>query len=144
MTWDDVRATIAWPTSFPFTSFRIFASAGAWLVLMILASPSHAEQISIKCEWGLLTISFDEEKGRVIVQAQDGPPHKGVIDLDTKDEIRFHYLPDQPNNAVGIWNRRSGVFAFRKSTDLQAANWTDCSRTEWQTIMSDYDSIWPQ
>jgi hypothetical protein len=119
---------------------------GLVILLMLLSASAHAERFSIKCIWNpQFIITFDEESKRVVARAKDAMPHKGVIDSNTEDEIRFHILPEQPNGGGGVWNRKSGSFISLQSLNepIDKRYEDHCFRTELQPVMEQYDNIWP-
>jgi hypothetical protein len=118
---------------------------GVMVLLMLLAAPAQAEQFSIRCTGASLqyTLTFDEERKRVIVQTTGGSFIKSAIDSDTEEEIRFHYLPVQPNGPGGVWNRKSGVFVVLVFADASKGTETQCVRIELEPAISRWDDIWP-
>ena len=116
---------------------------GLVLLSAVSAAPAQAEKFSIKCIWNPApTITFDEESRRVIWETPYAPSHKGIVDFETEDEIRFHIIVG-PSRGDRIWNLEDG-----NSRSGQVARTTrnmkiTASSPELRPVMSIYDEMLP-
>jgi hypothetical protein len=114
---------------------------GLVLLSSVLAAPAQAEQFSIKCIWNPTPIiTFDEESKRVIWEVPRAMSHKGVIDSETEDEIKFH-LTIGPLRSDRIWNRKTGSLPAESPNDSKYEN--HCFKSDLRPVMSTYDEMLP-
>jgi hypothetical protein len=128
-------------TRFQLSEYKTMTRFGLVLLSAVSAAPAQAEQFSIKCIWNPApSITFDEESKRVIWEVPRAMSHKGVIDSETEDEIRFH-LTIGPLRSDRIWNRKTGALPAESPNDRTYEN--HCFKSDLRPVMSTYDEMLP-
>jgi hypothetical protein len=115
------------------------------LLMILLSSPSVAEQFSIKCDrdGGWYFITFDNVSNRAVVESPSGSAQRGHIISTTNDEILFDLLNvGQPKHDF-VWNRRDGTCRRTNQLSGQPTFVLQCVAAELRPILSIYDRIAP-